>query len=146
MTESLSREIFDDEIFVDCKTEKDGENPKLNPSCESDKERSKVPPSPPLLDTDTLIIERKLKPQIKKKKSQREAKNEESQCIPQSEKPILPEVEKQLPNIEKEKPSPTITQREINAEEIAEAINKVFQKVDEENSTESSTSSQCKRI
>ena len=139
MTESLSREIrreiFDDEIFINESTEKDEKAGQIN---EGEKERSKLnTPSPTPLDTDTLIIERKIKPQIKKKKKEKN----EIPCIPPHESPVSQDAEKQFPIIGKS--TTDINQREINAQEIAEAINKACSKVDEENSTESSTSSQC---
>ena len=141
MTESLSREIrreiFDDEIFINESSEKEAE--KAGQINEGEKERSKLnTPSPTPLDTDTLIIERKIKPQIKKKKKEKN----EIHCIPPHESPVSQDAEKQLPIIGKS--TSNINQREINAQEIAEAINKACSKVDEENSTESSTSSQCK--
>ena len=132
VTESLSREIFDDEIF---KASDDvAEKPELS-ACGNDDKRENSSPSPadPSSDTDMLIIERKIKP--KKKKCQRETKQDIQQ---EREKSILQEAEKQfqLPNIQK-----SIKQNKINAKEIAEAIDKAFQKVEkEENSTESSTS------
>lgn len=133
MTESLSREIFDDEIFNS--TDVCAEKPELEKSdlaaCGN---ADNTPPSPSQA-ADTLIIERKIKP--KKKKCQREPK----QIIQhENEKSILQEAEKQLqlPNIQKEK---SIEKTEINADEIAEAIDKAFQKVEkEESSTESSSS------
>ena len=128
VTESLSREIFDDEIFQ--ASDDVAEKPELS-ACGNDDKRENSSPSP--ADTDMLIIERKIKP--KKKKCQREPKQDIKQ---ESEKSILQEAEKQfqLPNIQK-----SIKQNEINAKEIAEAIDKAFQKVEkEENSTESSTS------
>ncbi|CAG5112756.1 Oidioi.mRNA.OKI2018_I69.chr2.g6937.t1.cds [Oikopleura dioica] len=138
VTESLSREIrreiFDDEIFINESTEKDEKAGQIN---EGEKERSKLnTPSPTPLDTDTLIIERKIKPQIKKKKKEKN----DIPCIPPHESPVSQDAEKQLPIIGKS--TTDINQREINAQEIAEAINKACFKVDEENSTESSTSSQ----
>lgn len=133
VTESLSREIFDDEIFNStdvCAEKAELEKSDLAACGNADN----TPPSPSQA-ADTLIIERKIKP--KKKKCQREPK----QIIQhENEKSILQEAEKQLqlPNIQKEK---SIEKTEINAEEIAEAIDKAFQKVEkEENSTESSSS------
>ena len=130
---SLSREIFDDEIFNS--TDVCAEKPELEKSdlaaCGN---ADNTPPSPSQA-ADTLIIERKIKP--KKKKCQREPK----QIIQhENEKSILQEAEKQLqlPNIQKEK---SIEKTEINADEIAEAIDKAFQKVEkEESSTERSSS------
>ena len=148
VTESLSREIFDDEIFKasDDHHGECAEKPELDQTdyvaCgNDDKLKSSPSPSASAPDTDTLIIERKIKP--KKKKCQREPK----QIIQhENEKSILQEAEKQLqlqlPNIQKEKSK---TQNKINAEEIAEAIDKAFQKVEkEENSTESSSSKRKK--
>lgn len=133
VTESLSREIFDDEIFNS--TDVCAEKPELEKTdfaaCGN---TDNTPPSPSQA-ADTLIIERKIKP--RKKKCQREPK----QIIQhENEKSILQQAEKQLqlPNIQKEK---SIEKNEINAEEIAEAIDKAFQKVEkEENSSESSSS------
>ena len=133
VTESLSREIFDDEIFNS--TDVCAEKPELEKAdlaaCGN---ADNTPPSPSQA-ADTLIIERKIKP--RKKKCQREPK----QIIQhENEKSILQQAEKQLqlPNIQKEK---SIEKNEINADEIAEAIDKAFEKVEkEENSTESSSS------
>lgn len=132
VTESLSREIFDDEIFQ--ASDDVAEKPELS-ACGNDDKRENSSPSPadPSSDTDMLIIERKIKP--KKKKCQRETKQDIQQ---EREKSILQEAEKQfqLPNIQK-----SIKLNEIIAKEIAEAIDKAFQKVEkEENSTESSSS------